>query len=122
MNVASDYNVWRLIPVIVLPCQDGNWQLIYGVSLPRISWEVPCRMSKDGFVVTTCPLCGVEAKRFAATAHGHRYDCPTDKPFDITGSAEAELLASSIKALQERARIARERKRGPAIIPKIGTW
>ena len=68
---------------------------------------------------TTCPLCGGPAKRFSTTGDRSRYDCPTDKVFEMSGSEEAAMRNDPDAAKAHRERIARERSRGFKV-PGVG--
>ena len=69
---------------------------------------------------TTCPLCGSPAKRWSPpTADRSRYDCPTDKEFEISGTEETVVRNNPDAATAHRERIARERSRGFKI-PGVG--
>lgn len=68
-----------------------------------------------------CPLCGVEAKKLLTTGDWSRYDCPNDKLFDMTDTAEAEIRNNPGLAKSHRDRLARERGRDIKI-PKVGIF
>lgn len=75
-------------------------------------------MAED-FKMTTCPLCGSEAKQYPITGDHVTYDCQNDTLFDISGTRAQELENHPHLKQEDRERIARARKRGITGVIKL---